>query len=77
MFVIHSEIVRCQVKVLQFIEYSHFSIFKHNLKNYTTRYGLVSYTIEKLRKRAFCDICLDGDSFGHFFFADPNLKFSF
>ena len=53
MFVIHFEIVRCQVKVLQFIEYSHFSIFKLILKIKITRYGLVNYTIGKLRKRAF------------------------
>ena len=53
MFVIHSKIVRCQVKVLKFIEYSHFSIFKLILKIKTTRYGLVNYTIGKLRKRAF------------------------
>ena len=53
MSVIYSEIVRCQVKVLQFIEYSHFSIFKLILKINPTRYGLVNYTIGKLRKRAF------------------------
>ena len=53
MFVIHSEIVRCQVKVLQFIEDSHFLIFKLILKIKTTRYGLANYTIGKLRKRAF------------------------